>query len=117
MDFPTGSRIHLLWLLISLTVVFAPGLNASEVDGSPTAMQLTERIAPKILAPLSQEAVASDSRPKVSKPSTDEAVALPAAAGLVGTVLAARLARRSHRSSDLQTAGRRTLSRGPPSTQ
>jgi hypothetical protein len=116
MDFRTGSRIHLLWLLISLTVVFAPGLDASEVGGSATAMQLTERIAPKILAPLSQEAVASDSRPKVIKLSTEEAVALPAAAGLVGAVLAAALARRSHSSFELQTAGRRSLSRGPPST-
>jgi hypothetical protein len=115
MDYATRSRLHLFWLLISLTIVFAPGLGASETDAQATGTRVIEGMAPKILAPLSEEAVTTDVRPKVSQLSSEEAIVLVAAVGLVAAQLAAIRAGKSPGSIEPQTAGTLVPSRGPPS--
>ncbi len=114
MNYASRSRVHLFWLLISLTIVFAPRLDAAEVADWAGATRITDSIAPKILAPLSDEAVATNGRPKLSVLPSEEAIALLAVAGLVGAHLAAVFAGRSPSTLEPQTSGSLIPSRGPP---
>jgi hypothetical protein len=113
MNYTTRSPLNFFWLLIGLTIVFAPGLGGSEANTQATGPRIAENIAPRILAPLSEEAVTRDGRPNVNQVSTEEAVAV-LTAGLLGALGAAIRPGQSPRSLEPQTAGSLVSSRGPP---
>ncbi len=114
MHSPVRLRMHLVWLLVSLTIVFAPGLSASELDDLAALTQLTETIGPKILAPLSDQAVAGDFRARVDKSSPESAVVLLEALSLLGAQPVAICTAEARAMRRPQAAGGLTSSRGPP---
>jgi hypothetical protein len=107
-------RARTLWLFAALAIVFSPALDASELRAFE-AHSLTDSLGPRILAPVSVDAVARDDRSTTAGSLSKSAPkGLPAFFILPAALVAAVLVAQRQRPVESREWGSRRTSRGPP---